>query len=565
MSVIRLALAQIDTCVGNIEVNSEKILQYCKKAKENNAQMVVFPEMTLTGYPIEDLALRATFRKAANNAIFTLAKRLCSEELSDLYVVVGTVGLDESSGKPRNRLVVLHNGNIILHYDKHFLPNYGVFDEFRIFSSGNECSILEIDDFRIGFAICEDIWQDGGPVAQLANKGINVLVTMNGSPYEEGKTHVRVKLAKQRASEVNAPVVYVNQVGGQDDLVFDGGSFVVDRDGSLLERSQMFKEDISYVDIDSSVCKQKVSTIAKKLEQDEEVYCACVLGLRDYMRKNGFKGVCLGLSGGIDSALVATMAADACGGQNVWGISMPSMYSSDGSKDDAYDLAKRICANYDVQPIEPLFKVFQTQLDLQGIAAENLQARVRGVIVMAYSNSKGLLALATGNKSELACGYSTIYGDAVGGYATLKDLFKTRVWALSRWRNRAAANGVGIGMLPIVGFEDLENQKIPDDGLLIPINSIIKPPSAELRPGQKDSDSLPEYDLLDRVLQAHIELAHGRADLLLDGFDEQTVDTVMRLVDRAEWKRRQYPLGPKVSSIAFGRDRRMPITTAFRE
>lgn len=565
MSVIRLALAQIDTCVGNIESNSEKILQYCKNSKKNNANIVVFPEMTLTGYPIEDLALRNTFRKAANNAISSLAKRLCEEELSDLYVVVGTVGLDESSGKPRNRLVVLHDGKVILHYDKHFLPNYGVFDEFRIFSSGNKCEILQINDMRIGFAICEDIWQDGGPVAQLAKNKINVLVTMNGSPYEEGKTDIRVRLAKQRASEVNAPLVYVNQVGGQDDLVFDGGSFVVDSDGTLLERSAMFKEDISYIDIDSSASKQKVSTIEKELEPDEEVYCACVLGLRDYMRKNGFKGVCLGLSGGIDSALVATMAADACGGENVWGISMPSMYSSDGSKDDARDLADKIGSHYDVQPIEPLFKAFQNQLDLQGVAAENLQARVRGVIVMAYSNSKGLLALATGNKSELACGYSTIYGDAVGGYAPIKDLFKTRVWALSRWRNRAAKNGIGLGMLPIVGAEDLEISKAPADGILIPVNSIIKPPSAELRPGQKDSDSLPEYELLDRVLEAHIELAHGREDLLSDGFDEHTVDTVMRLVDRAEWKRRQYPLGPKVSSIAFGRDRRMPVTTAFRE
>lgn len=565
MSFLRLALAQVDTCVGNIDNNVAKVVQYTARAQQSGARAVVFPEMTLTGYPIEDLALRGTFRTAAQQAVDTLAARLVNEGLGELYVVVGTVGFDESSGKPRNRLLVLHEGKSVLQYDKHFLPNYGVFDEFRIFSSGNKCEILEVDGLRLGFAICEDIWQDGGPVAKLAKLGINALITMNGSPYEEGKTYVRLNLAQKRAAEVNAPVVYVNQVGGQDDLVFDGGSFVVDADGTLLERSPMFAEDLSFVDFDSSIKKQKVSSIAPKLDADEEVYCACVVGLRDYMRKNGFKGVCLGLSGGIDSALVATMAADACGGANVYGISMPSMYSSDGSKDDARDLAERIGAHYDVQPIEPLFKAFQSQLSLEGVAAENLQARVRGVIVMAYSNSRGVLALATGNKSELACGYSTIYGDAVGGYAPIKDLLKTRVWALSRWRNRAASDGVGVGMLPIVGFEDSAKVEAPQDGVLIPVNSIIKPPSAELRPGQKDSDSLPEYELLDRVLQAHIELAHGRADLLADGFDAHTVDTVMRLVDRAEWKRRQYPLGPKVSAIAFGRDRRMPVTTAFRE
>lgn len=565
MSFLRLALAQIDTCVGNIDSNVAKVLQYSACAKQSGARMVIFPEMTLTGYPIEDLALRGTFRASAQKAADLLAVKLAEEGLGDLYVVVGTVGFDESAGKPRNRLLVLHEGKSVLQYDKHFLPNYGVFDEFRIFSSGNKCELIEVDGMRLGFAICEDIWQDGGPVAQLAKLGIDALITMNGSPYEEGKTHVRYNLAQKRAAEVHAPVVYVNQVGGQDDLVFDGGSFVVDADGTLLERSPMFAEDLAFVDFDSSLKKQKVSSIAPKLDADEEVYCACVVGLRDYMRKNGFKGVCLGLSGGIDSALVATMAADACGGVNVYGISMPSMYSSDGSKDDARDLAERIGAHYDVQPIEPLFKAFQSQLSLEGVAAENLQARVRGVIVMAYSNSRSVLALATGNKSELACGYSTIYGDAVGGYAPIKDLLKTRVWALSRWRNRAAAAGVGVGMLPIVGNEDAVKVAAPQDGVLIPVNSIVKPPSAELRPGQKDSDSLPEYDLLDRVLQAHIELAHGRADLLADGFDAHTVDTVMRLVDRAEWKRRQYPLGPKVSALAFGRDRRIPVTTAFRE
>lgn len=565
MTQIRFALAQIDTCVGALDANAEKVMRFSHDAASNNAQVVIFPEMTLTGYPIEDLALRGTFRKAAWQKADDLAAQLAAEGLGSLYVMVGTIGTDRADGRPRNRLVVLHDGVVWAGYDKHFLPNYGVFDEFRIFSSGDRSMILDVDGVRVGVAICEDIWQDGGPVAELAERGIDVLATMNGSPYEEGKTGVRRELAQRRAAEVNAPLIYLNQVGGQDDLVFDGGSFVVDYDGTLLERSPMFMESLEYFDFDTEAEKQQPAHIEPELDPDEEVYTACVLGLKDYMAKNRFRGVCLGLSGGIDSALVAAMAADACGGENVHGISMPSMYSSDGSKDDAADLAANIGAHYDVQPIEPLFVSFQNQLALDGVAAENLQARIRGVIVMAYSNSKGLLAVATGNKSELACGYSTIYGDAVGGYAPIKDLLKTRVWELSRWRNRAAAAGVGIGGLRIVGNEQGDAGVALPDGVMIPVNSIEKAPSAELRPGQKDSDSLPEYELLDKVLAAYIEHAHGRADLLADGFDERTVDTVMRLVDRAEWKRRQYPLGPKVTALAFGRDRRLPVTNSFRE
>mgnify|MGYP002587402533 CR=1 FL=1 len=565
MTHLRFALAQIDTCVGDLDGNADKIMHYAHLAAHEGAHVVIFPEMTLTGYPIEDLALRRTFRKAAWDKANWLATELEADGLGDLYVAVGTVGTDHASDKPRNRMVVLHDGMVWAGYDKHFLPNYGVFDEFRIFAAGDRTVVLDIDGVRIGVAICEDIWQDGGPVARLADEHIDVLMTMNGSPYEEGKTHTRYDLAVRRAAEVGAPMIYVNQVGGQDDLVFDGGSFVVDRDGTLLERSPMFMEHLGLFDLDTDAEHQTTGDIADLPDPDEEVYTACVLGLKDYMAKNHFKGVCLGLSGGIDSALVAAMAADAVGGENVYGISMPSMYSSDGSKDDAADLARNIGAHYDIQPIEPLFVSFQNQLELEGVAAENLQARIRGVIVMAYSNSLGLLAVATGNKSELACGYSTIYGDAVGGYAPIKDLLKTRVWELSRWRNRAAAAGVGIGGLRIVGNENGDAGTPLPGGVMIPVSSIEKAPSAELRPGQKDSDSLPEYELLDKVLAAYIEHAHGRADLLADGFDEKTVDTVMRLVDRAEWKRRQYPLGPKVTALAFGRDRRLPVTNAFRE
>ena len=565
MTHLRFALAQIDICVGDLDGNADKIMHYAHLAAHEGAHVVIFPEMTLTGYPIEDLALRRTFRKAAWDKANWLATELEADGLGDLYVAVGTVGTDHASDKPRNRMVVLHDGMVWAGYDKHFLPNYGVFDEFRIFAAGDRTVVLDIDGVRIGVAICEDIWQDGGPVARLTDEHIDVLMTMNGSPYEEGKTHTRYDLAVRRAAEVGAPMIYVNQVGGQDDLVFDGGSFVVDRDGTLLERSPMFMEHLGLFDLDTDAEHQTTGDIADLPDPDEEVYTACVLGLKDYMAKNRFSGVCLGLSGGIDSALVAAMAADACGGHNVHGISMPSMYSSIGSKDDAADLAANIGAHYDVQPIESMFNVYQGQLKLEGVAAENLQARIRGVIVMAYSNSLGLLAVATGNKSELACGYSTIYGDAVGGYAPIKDLLKTRVWELSRWRNRAAAAGVGIGGLRIVGNENGDAGTPLPGGVMIPVSSIEKAPSAELRPGQKDSDSLPEYELLDKVLAAYIEHAHGRADLLADGFDEKTVDTVMRLVDRAEWKRRQYPLGPKVTALAFGRDRRLPVTNAFRE
>ncbi|MFT8355842.1 MAG: NAD+ synthase [Bifidobacterium aquikefiri] len=542
---IRFALAQIDTCVGDLDGNGEKVLEFTRKSVANKATVVVFPEMTLTGYPIEDLAFRATFRNAAWDKANALASQLKDEGFADAYVVVGTVGTDNERGLPRNRMVILHDGIVWAGYDKHFLPNYGVFDEFRIFTSGQKSVVLEIDGYRIGVAICEDIWQDGGPVAELATKNIDVLLTINGSPYEAGKGHTRHELGARRAKEVHAPVVYLNQVGGQDDLVFDGGSFIIDEDGALLERSPQFVEHLDFWDLTHDASMSSASALSSELATDEEMYRACVLGLRDYMLKNHFAGVCIGLSGGIDSALVATMASDACGGDNVWGISMPSTYSSQGSRDDARLLASNLGAHYQTESIERVFDCYQRQLHLEGIAAENIQARIRGVIVMAYSNSKGLLALAPGNKSELACGYSTIYGDAVGGFAPIKDVLKTKVWDLARWRNRYAESH--------------------DDLPPIPISSIEKAPSAELRPGQRDSDSLPEYALLDKVLEAYIELAHGRADLLADGFDEHTVDTVMRLVDRAEWKRRQYPLGPKVTALAFGRDRRLPVTNAFRE
>ena len=544
MSTLRIALAQINTCVGDIEGNTATILEWCEKAAGHGATLVAFPEMTVTGYPIEDLAFRASFRRAAEHALDGLAAALVERGLGRLAVVVGTLG-QSAGGRPTNEAAVLRDGSVLARYTKHHLPNYGVFDEYRIFSPGHERCVFELDKRRIGLVICEDIWQDGGPVADMDDADISLLLVINGSPYEEGKGHVRTELCVRRAKEVEAAVAYVNMVGAQDDLVFDGGSFVVGAYGRLLASVPQFDERLLVWDLRDDEAPPEPTEVAPPMEPDEEVYRALVLGLRDYVVKNGFHSVTLGLSGGIDSALAAAISADAVGGRNVVGVSMPSRYSSDHSKDDAADLARRIGADYRIQPIGAMVDVFESELGVDGIAAENIQARVRGVILMAISNSEGHLVLATGNKSELATGYSTIYGDAVGGFAPLKDVDKSRAWALSRWRNaQARARG------------EIEP---------IPVSSIEKPPSAELRPGQVDQDSLPPYDLLDEVLDAYVENAEGRAELLARGFDPAVVDKVLSLVDRAEWKRRQYPPGTKVTALAFGRDRRLPITTRWRE
>ncbi len=541
---LRIALAQIDTCVGDLEQNSASVLEWCARAAEAGADVVVLPEMALTGYPIEDLALRDSFARAADASLRAIAAALLAQGLGELVVVLGTLGRSPG-GRATNRAVTVRRGQVVASYDKHHLPNYGVFDEFRIFAPGGSTCVIEVAGRRAGIVICEDIWQDGGPVSQMDAAEVDVLLVLNGSPYEEGKGHVRVELAARRAREVGAPVAYVNLVGGQDDLVFDGGSFVVAEDGTLLAAAPQFVEHLLVWDLPDEGGVPRPGARVPPLEADAEVYAALVTGLRGYATKNGFTSVVLGLSGGIDSALVAAIAADALGGPNVVGVSMPSTHSSDHSRSDAADLATRIGADYRVQPIAPLVDAFEAQLDLEGVAAENLQARMRGVLLMAISNAEGHLVLATGNKTELAVGYSTIYGDAVGGFAPIKDVDKSRVWALARWRNRAA----------------LDAGRIPP----IPEASITKPPSAELRPGQLDTDSLPPYHLLDEVLDAYVEHAEGRAELLDRGFDARVVDRVLALVDRAEWKRRQYPVGTKVTALAFGRDRRLPITSRWRE
>lgn len=545
MPQLRIALAQTDSHVGDLANNVATIKDYAAKAAQAGAQVVVFPEMAVTGYPIEDLAQRASFVRAAALTTEQLATDLDAAGLGELHVVVGTIGAPQSpTAKPTNRAAVLFGGQVIATYDKQHLPNYGVFDEYRIFDAGTTPTIFEVDGHRLGLVICEDLWQDHGPSAQLANQDVHAVIALNASPYEEGKSAARQEVAARGAATAGAALLYVNAVGGQDDLVFDGGSFAVGADSQVLTSAPQFDSQLLLCDLTE---EQEIlrGPVAPALEPDQEVYQALVLGLRGYVEKNGFKSVVLGASGGIDSALVATIAADAIGGDRVYGIAMPSKYSSEHSIQDAEDLLKRLGGHYRKQPIAPIFDAFQAELALTGVSEENLQARIRGVILMGLSNQEGHLVLAPGNKSELAVGYSTIYGDAVGGYGPIKDVFKSRVWQLARWRNNHAL----------------------DQGLIPPIpeSSITKPPSAELRPGQVDQDSLPPYDILDAVLAAHLEHNEGRAELLARGFDSEVVERVVSLVDRAEWKRRQYPLGTKITSMAFGRDRRVPVTTAWRE
>lgn len=545
MSGLSIVLAQVNPCVGDIAGNARLVRETALRAAAHGARLIAFPEMVITGYPIEDLALRRSFQRAADAAVATLAADLAADGLGDVTVVLGTLGVNEE-GRPINQAVVIRDGRELTRYTKHHLPNYGVFDERRIFAPGDQTCVIDVDGRRIGIVICEDMWHDNGPAALLAPQDIELLLVINGSPFEEGKGRVRTELARRRAAEVHAPVAYVNMWGGQDDLVFDGHSFIVAADGAWMANSPGFADDLLAWELPPKGHAPVQSAVVDFASDDEQVYQAVVTGLRDYVEKNGFRSVILGVSGGIDSALTAAIAADAIGGDRVVGISMPSAISSQHSKDDAAELCERIGADYRVEPISAIVDAYQAQLGLSGVALENLQARVRGVILMAISNREGHLVIAPGNKSELATGYATIYdAGSIGGFAPLKDLDKSRVFDLARWRNaRAAQRG------------EVEP---------IPVNSITKPPSAELSPGQLDQDSLPPYELLDQVLDAYVEHAEGREELLARGFDPAVVDRVLQLVDRAEWKRRQYPLGAKVTALAFGRDRRLPITNRWRE
>jgi NAD+ synthase (glutamine-hydrolysing) len=557
---IRIGLAQVNPTVGDLSGNRELILKFARHAKSGGAHIVLFPEMVLTGYPVEDLAMRPSFRDGSRRAINELALALAESEFEDLVSVVGY--LDESeSGSPQNAIAIIYRGEIKARYIKHHLPNYGVFDEFRNFTPGNKSLIARIHGIDVGFAICQDIWEDGGPVAELANRGAGLLLVPNGSPYEKAKDDKRLELASRRAREVGAPLVYVNMVGGQDDLVFDGDSIVVDAGGKLIARSPQFVEGLALVDLearlgsadpdlvitDIPIAKYEKLKIGKIVALDTygEIWEALVLGLKDYVTKNGFKSVALGLSGGIDSALVAAIAVDALGPQAVHAVALPSRYSSTHSLEDALALALNTGLNYRVISIEPMVAAYLNSINLDGLAEENLQARVRGTTLMGLSNQEGHLILATGNKSELAVGYSTLYGDAVGGFAPIKDIFKVDVWNLAKWRNDQA----------------IKRGETPP----IPTNSISKEPSAELRPRQKDSDSLPEYPILDQILAIYIEKAGSVDAIVAAGFDRALAEKVILMVDRAEFKRRQYPPGPKVTSLAFGKDRRLPMTSHWRE
>ncbi len=552
---LRLALAQINPTVGDLAGNAALVKSAALDAQKAGAHIAIFPEMVLTGYPVEDLALRPSFQLGSKAAIAQLAKELAPE----IVCIVGY--LDQVDGQPQNMVAVISGGEIKARYAKCHLPNYGVFDEYRNFKAGSETLVVRIHGVDVGIAICEDLWIDGGITAQLAARNPGLVLVPNGSPFERNKDDVRLALVTKRAREAKAPLAYVNMTGGQDDLVFDGDSIVVDHTGAVIARAPQFEDGVMVVDVDVEAGKSKpdvviseapvtiekslIPGIAHRLGDKEEIWNAIVVGLRDYVSKNGFNSVLVGLSGGIDSALVTALAIDALGSERVHAVAMPSKYSSEHSIADAKDLATRTSIGFRIVEIQPMVDAFRKEVELTGLAEENLQARVRGTTLMGISNQEGHLVLATGNKSELACGYSTLYGDAVGGYAPIKDIYKVDVWALSKWRNEAA---IAAGQMPP-----------------IPENSITKAPSAELRPDQKDSDSLPEYEILDEVLMAYVDEDMGHDELIAAGFDKDLVKRVIAMVDKAEYKRRQYPPGTKVSKRAFGKDRRLPMTSSWRE
>ena len=555
MSRIRFALAQLNPVVGDITGNSLAIIAAVSDAYARGARVMVTPEMSITGYPVDDLASSIDFIRQSAAGVTSLAARLAHDGFGDAVVIVGYLSeaaeTEFGGARAHNSLAVLHGGRIVATYAKRHLPNYSVFDEERVFVPGDGTLVLELGGVTTGFLICEDLWRSDGPVAELAARDLDAVVVINASPFDTGKDETRFPLLAARAAEFGATVVYVNAVGGQDDLVFDGDSAVLDAAGPTLLRAARFVAATELIDIHGSGVSSDGIELAEPadditpfvgddLPDIEAVWNALVLGVRDYVTKNGFPSIALGLSGGIDSAVCAVIAADAIGANRVFGVSMPSKYSSDGSKDDARELATTIGCHFDVQPIADLVTPFETQLGLTGVAAENIQARARGMILMALSNQHGHLILTTGNKSEVAVGYSTMYGDTVGGFAPLKDVFKTLVWDLARWRNTSAES---------------RGETPP-----IPVSSITKPPSAELRPDQTDQDSLPPYDVLDAILDHLVSRRDSIESVVAAGFERATVERIAGLVAGSEWKRRQGAIGPRISRMAFGRERRLPIT-----
>ncbi|MEO3775533.1 NAD+ synthase [Micromonospora sp. B11E3] len=584
MPTLRLALSQVNPTVGDLVGNADLVRRWTRRAADAGAQLVLFPEMMLTGYPVEDLVFRRSFVAASQAALHRLAADLAADGLGDLPVVVGYLDADgppqiSSDAEPgrgaRNAAALLHGGAVVATYFKHHLPNYGVFDEDRYFVPGDTLTVVRVGGVDVALTICEDLWQAGGPFAVARQAGVGLVVNINGSPYELNKDDIRLPLVRRRAAEAGATIAYVNMIGGQDELVFEGDSMIVAADGTLLARAPQFVEHLLVHDVELPAAAAPLAAdgeladgmrlvrtpidaalppadgpaavggIEKPVADEAEVWRALVLGLRDYVDKNRFPSVVLGLSGGIDSAVVAALAVDALGPERVVGVSLPSRHSSEHSLADAEDLAKRTGLDYRVQPIQPMVDAYLANMSLSGVAVENLQARVRGVILMALSNQEGHLVLTTGNKSELAVGYSTLYGDSVGGFNPVKDVWKTLIWRLAKWRNADAAN---------------RGETPP-----IPESSIGKPPSAELSPGQLDSDTLPDYQVLDPILIGYVDGDLGRDGLVAAGHDPAVIDRVLRMVDTAEYKRRQSAPGTKISMKAFGRDRRLPITNRWRE
>ena len=575
MNVLRIALGQVNPTVGDLEGNARLIRQAAAEASAGQADLLILPEMVLTGYPVEDLSLRPSFQQASRLAMSALALHIADDGFGDLTCLIGYLDHSDDDadtvGRPRggpvNSAALVHRGAVLARYDKHFLPNYGVFDEARYFVPGETPLVFEMNGHRVCVAICEDLWRQGGPVQWAREFDADLLAVLNASPYERMKDDRRLELCVEQAQASGSAVAYTNMTGGQDELVFDGDSLVVDAAGQILQRACQFDSQIVFADLTatrvtpSSRDEVPVSIPASsasarehhpltpastsRLDDSAELYAALRLGLADYVNKNGFASVLLGLSGGIDSAFVAALAVDALGADRVFGVAMPSRYSSTHSVQDACDLAERTGLSLREVPIGPMFDAFQSSLHLTGLAEENLQARIRGMVLMSLSNADGHLVLATGNKSELSVGYSTIYGDAVGGFAPIKDVPKTLVWELARWRNEQAESAGSTGP--------------------IPPRSITKEPSAELSPDQKDSDSLPDYHDLDSILEAYVDDDTGASELVSAGFDAALVERIVRLTDSAEYKRRQYPPGTKIGVRAFGRDRRLPITNRWRE
>lgn len=578
MPRLRIALAQMNPTVGDLSGNTRLVLEWTRRAIAGGAQVVVFPHLSLSGYPIEDLARRATFTRAARQHLEELATLLEEAGCGEALVVVGFP--DRSESTPRDAVAAVHRGEIVAEQYRNHLSCHHGFAGYHPVPADRRLDVVRLHDLDIGIVVDEDganLAQESERISALGTVGADLIVVPGASAYRRSTR--RLPLLMQRAAQAGVPLAYTNLVGGQDDLVFDGGSLVVDAHGEVWARAEQFDEQLLLVDADlpaeAPLSGEKLDgwllhhhvletgplpprpplpgpAISEPLSgetgsDEAEVWAALVTGLRDYVRKNRFRSVILGFSGGIDSALVAALAVDALGPDAVHGVAMPSKYSSEHSRSDAAELARRLGCHFRIEPVADLVHAYVDQLHLAGtgVAEENIQARVRGMLLMALSNVEGHLVLAPGNKTELAVGYSTIYGDAVGGFAPIKDVFKTQVWALARWRNAEA---------------DKHGRTPP-----IPENSITKPPSAELRPDQRDTDSLPDYPLLDGILDGYLEGVRSYDDLLAASFDTQTVDRIVHMVDRAEYKRRQYPMGTMITSGVHGRHRALPTTNAWRE